>query len=67
MKGTYEYKTLKSPYQPMSEGFNNWLRQQYEDGEWELVCPVNNYISSGNSRDDYMYIFRKYVSYECGI
>ena len=61
MKGTYEYKTLISPDQPTSEGFNVWLKQQYEDGKWELVGPDytrTNFDGISNSMTQY-YIFRK--------
>lgn len=64
MKGTYEYKTFKSPYLPMTDSFHIWLRQQYDDGRWELVCPVNNYVSGGFSRYDYQYIFRRWIEYK---
>jgi len=68
MNGSIEYATLKSPYEPASANqFNKWLKQMYDEGRWELVCPVNNYVASGNSRDDYLYIFRRTVNYELGL
>lgn len=57
-----EYITLRSPYpDPRSTYFNKWLSEQYDNGNWELVCPVNAYVVSGNSRDDNLYIFRRFV------
>ena len=67
MNSSIEYTTLKSPYEPTTPKFNKWLKDKYDEGRWELVCPVNNYIASGNSRDDYMYIFRRTINYEVGL
>lgn len=64
MAGTYEYKTLASPYGPTDHMFFIWLSEQYNDGNWELVCPVSCYVSGGNSRYDYQYIFRRWIEYK---
>ena len=59
--GYYEYTTLRAPGNPPDKNFSAWLKKMYIDCKWELVCPVNCYVSGGNSRDDYLYIFRRWV------
>lgn len=63
MHGTYEYTTCKCPYTIGSQSANLWFKHQYDEGKWELVCPVNNEIWGGNSGNDNLYIFRRWVEY----
>lgn len=61
--GTYEYKVFRCDYDLTSESACLFFKHKYDEGKWELVCPVHTEVWQGSSSYDKFYIFRRWVEY----